>query len=386
MIEPVTDQVAEQPVNILLVDDRPENLLALEGVLEPLGHTLVRASSGEEALKRLLTDEFAVILLDVQMPGLDGFDTAEHIKAREKTRDIPIIFITAISRESDHAIRGYETGAVDYVLKPFEPWLLQSKVRVFVELHEKNQLLRRQVAELTRAEEALARKAAELQRSNAELEQFAYVASHDLQEPLQVVAGYLELLTDRHGAGLSDDARALIDRAVAATHRMDDLIRDLLRYARVGTDAHASEQVDLQALVGDALHDLQRAIQFAEATVEVGELPTVEGNRVLLSQLLQNLVGNAIKFRSEEPPNIRIDARRDGADWVVTVTDNGIGFPPERAEQLFDMFERLHSKDEYPGTGIGLAIARKIVDRHGGRIWAESNPGGGATFGFTLPA
>ena len=379
-------------VNILLVDDRPENLLALEGVLEPLGHNLVRAMSGEEALKRLLTEEYAVILLDVQMPGLDGFDTAEHIKAREKTRDIPIIFITAINREPDHAIRGYSSGAVDYVAKPFEPWLLQAKVRVFLELHEKNEMLKRQsdllrlrLDEQVRAEEALAQKAVELQRSNAELEQFAYVASHDLQEPLQVVAGYLELLVDRHGAELTDDARALIDRAVGATHRMDDLIRDLLRYARVGTDTRPSEAVDLAALVDDVVHDLQRAIEFADASVEVGELPTVEGNRTLLLQLLQNLVANALKFRSDAAPVISVRSTQQGPDWVITVADNGIGVPKDRVEHIFEMFERLHSKDEFPGTGIGLAISRKIVERHGGRIWAEPNDGGGTIFGFTLP-
>ena len=384
--------MTESKANILLVDDRPENLLALEGVLEPLGHNLVRAMSGEEALKRLLTDEFAVILLDVQMPGLDGFDTAEHIKAREKTRDIPIIFITAINREPDHAIRGYSSGAVDYVAKPFEPWLLQAKVKVFLELHEKNEILKRQsellslrLEEQMRAEEALAQKAMELQRSNAELEQFAYVASHDLQEPLQVVAGYLELLVDRHGAELSDDARALIDRAVGATHRMDDLIRDLLRYARVGTDNGPTEAVELDALVADVVHDLQRAIDFAEATVEVGDLPAVEGNRTLLLQLFQNLVANALKFRSDAAPVIRLAATRQGPDWVITVADNGIGVPKERTEHIFEMFERLHSKDEFPGTGIGLAIARKIVERHGGRIWAEPNEGGGTVFGLTLP-
>jgi signal transduction histidine kinase len=365
--------------NILLVDDRPENLLALEAVLEPLGQRLVRAGSGEDALKHLLTDDFALILLDVQMPGLDGFDTAAHIKAREKTRDIPIIFITAINREPHHAMRGYDTGAVDYIAKPFEPWLLQAKVRAFLELHEKSALLKRQARELA--------------RSNAELEEFAYVASHDLQEPLQLVSGFLELLVDRHGDELSGDARDIVRRTTNAVGRMDALIHDLLRYAQVGNGATRSQEaVDLRRVVDDVVAQLAGAIADAGASVRIGDLPTVDGNPTLLAQLFQNLLSNALKFRRRDVPlEIVVSAERspdvdDRATWVVSVADNGIGVAPERADKVFAMFERLHSADEVPGTGIGLAIARKIVERHGGRIWVEPSPGGGATLVFTLPS
>jgi signal transduction histidine kinase len=365
--------------NILLVDDRPENLLALEAVLEPLGQRLVRAGSGEDALKHLLTDDFALILLDVQMPGLDGFDTAEHIKSREKTRDIPIIFITAINREPHHAMRGYDTGAVDYIAKPFEPWLLQAKVRAFLELHEKSALLKRQTRELT--------------RSNAELEEFAYVASHDLQEPLQLVSGFLELLVDRHGAELTDDARDIVRRTSNAVARMDALIHDLLRYAQVGNGATRSHgPVDLRAVVDDVSAQLAGRIADAGGTVDVGALPVVDGNPTLFAQLFQNLLSNALKFRRRDVPlEVVVSAERspdvdDRATWVVSVRDNGIGVAPDRADKVFTMFERLHSADEVPGTGIGLAIARKIVERHGGRIWVEPSPGGGATLVFTLPS
>ena len=380
------------PANILLVDDRPENLLALEAVLEPLQQRLVRAASGEEALRRLLSEEFAVILLDVQMPGLDGFDTAAHIKEREKTRDIPIIFITAISREPHHALRGYSTGAVDYIAKPFEPWLLQAKVRVFLELHEKNELLKRQrellaqrLDERYRAEEALARQATELQRSNAELEHFAYVASHDLQQPLHLLNGYLELLRDRLGDDLPADAETLLDRANAAAGRMERLIKDLLQYSRVGTSGDSFGPTDLGAVVEQAVGDLRSVIDESRGDVTWDELPVVHGSTPLLTQLFQNLIGNALKFRSDEPPVVRIEAEQSGTDWLLTVADNGIGIDPDDAERIFSMFERLHSVDEYPGTGIGLAICRKIVEAHGGRIWVEPTRGSGTTFAFTLP-
>ena len=377
--------------SILLVDDRPENLLALEAALEPLNQDLVKANSGEEALRMLLKQEFAVILLDVQMPGIDGFETATQIKKRDKTKDIPIIFLTAISREPHHALRGYSTGAVDYLAKPFDPWVLRAKVAVFVDLYEKNDLLKQQaellaqrLEERERAEAALEEKAKELERSNADLAQFAYVASHDLQEPLRVMSGYIGLLNDSYGEHASDETRMFIGRIENAISRMDTLIRDLLSFARVGTARAEFQPSNCNDMLDHALSNLEVAIKEADASVEQSELPTVPADQSQLVQLFQNLVGNAIKFRGEEPPRIAIRAEQKNGEWLFSVKDNGIGIAPEHVDRIFTIFERLNSAETYPGSGIGLSVCKRIVERHGGQIWAESKPGDGTCVYFTL--
>ena len=362
--------MAETP-RVLLVDDRRENLIALEAVLEPLGLELVSATSGEEALGLLLKDHFSVILLDVQMPGMDGFETAKQIKDRSRTTDIPIIFLTAISQDPTQALLGYSSGAVDYISKPFDPNSLKAKVSVFVELNQKNELLKAQAAELA--------------RSNEELQQFAYIASHDLSEPLRVVTGYLDLLQEDYQDTLDEPAQMYIKQASASAARMGSLIEDLLRYSRVGSAERTMEPMDLQAALDQALDNLSMAVTEAGAKVTHDGLPTVIGDQRLVAQLFQNLVSNAMKFRDQDDPEIHVSAVKDGEQWVVHVTDNGIGFNPSHASRLFDIFQRLHTSSEYPGTGIGLAICKKIVEQHGGRIWAESEPGKGSTFSFSLP-
>jgi hypothetical protein len=395
---PTHDDGANTPplgkAGVLMVDDRPDNLLALEAILQPLELRLVRAASGEEALKRLLNDEFAVILLDVQMPGMDGFETATHIKQRERTKDIPIIFLTAISREVQHQLRGYDAGAVDYLAKPFEPEVLRAKVAVFVELWAKNQLLQRQsellelrLQERDRAQEALARQAMELERSNAELEQFAHVVSHDLQEPLHTLSGFLELLSDQYADGLDEDGQLYVQRAMSGADRMRTLVRDLLEYARVSTSAQAFGTIDMQAAVDRVLADLHDEIEAADATVTAKGLPTLQGDPFQLPQLLHNLIENALKFRTEgKAATVTITCEPDEDGWLFAVGDNGIGIDARYGIHIFTIFQRLHGRDEYPGTGVGLAISKKIVERHGGRIWVDSTPGEGATFYFTLPA
>jgi PAS domain S-box-containing protein len=243
----------------------------------------------------------------------------------------------------------------------------------------------RDATERRQVEAALSSQAEELARSNADLEQFAYVASHDLQEPLRMVASYTQLLARRYRGKLDEDAEEFIGYAVDGVTRMQELINDLLAYSRVGTRGGHFGPTPLEPVVNRVLTTLATAIEESGAEVTCDPLPTVEGDPVQLGQLFQNLIGNAIKFRGADPPRVHIGARRGDDEWVFTVRDNGIGIAPEFADRIWVIFQRLHSRDEYPGTGIGLAICKKIVERHGGQISVESEPGSGSTFRFNIP-
>ena len=352
----------QEKVNILMVDDRPENLLALEAVLEPLNQNLVPASSGEEALKRLLIEDYAVILLDVQMPGLDGFETAEQIKKREKTRDIPIIFLTAISREPHHALRGYSTGAVDYISKPFDPWVLRAKVSVFIELHQKTQLLKQQTGMLEAA--------------NKELEAFIYTVSHDLNGPLVAIQGYIDYLGQDYGELLPDEGRFYVERIGASAHYMQALIRDLLEYSRVGRMQTEVEEVKLSELIPDIAEEVRQGYADLKVVAE-GDLPSVAMNPIRARQLFTNLLQNSAKYADRSDVEVRVAAvENEDGRTTISVADNGPGIPREHREKVFGVFERIDSPKGPEGTGIGLAICKKIVESAGGRIWVADTDAG----------
>lgn len=252
------------------------------------------------------------------------------------------------------------------------------------ELRDTNARLSVELDERRKAEHLMAQYAGDLARSNAELEQFAYVASHDLQEPLRMVASFTQLLGKRYRGKLDADADEFIGFAVDGSTRMQRLLNDLLAYSRVGTRSKPFAAVECDSVLSDALANLKPAIEESGARVTHEPLPIVRGDEVQLIQLFQNLLGNAAKFRGHEPLQVHISAELQDGDWVFAVRDNGIGIAPEQQERIFLIFQRLHHRSEYPGTGIGLALCKRIVERHGGRIWVESEVGKGTTFYFTI--
>ncbi len=378
-------------VNILLVDDRPENLLALESILEAPGYNLVRATSGQDALLALLASDYAAIVLDVQMPGMSGIELAQIIRSRKKTQHIPILFLTAHTDES--AIAGYQAGAVDFLTKPVQPAVLRSKIGVFAELFRKTSELKEEVEERRQAEKRigqlnseLSERVDELAAANAELESFSYTVSHDLRAPLRQVSGFVALLQESLGPRQTEQDTEYITLIETAVVRMGRLIDDLLGFSRYGRTELNRTTVNLTPLVNEVRETLAPSYCNRDVKWNVGDLPQVQGDPAMLRQVLASLLDNALKFtRRQACAHIEIGAREEAGEHVIFVRDNGVGFDPRHADKLFGVFQRLHNGAEFEGTGIGLASVRRIIQRHNGRSWAESLRGEGATVYFSLP-
>jgi signal transduction histidine kinase len=409
--------------NVLIVDDNSTNRKLLREVLRAEGYSTVEADDGIEALSVLEREPFDIIVCDVLMPNMDGYSLCREVHRRERLKDIFFILYTAVDFTPNDEKMGLELGADKFISKQGSPSVIlkaiEEGVRDRTELNgeyllraidlpiekemkkydalmirqlEKNSIelekarndLRCLNEELAAKNATLESRTLELVRSNADLEQFASAASHDLQEPLRSVSGCIQLFERKYRDKLDQKSDALIQMVVDGCARMKALIDGLLAYSRAGKDEDL-ETIDAGADLQEVLADLSVAISESKAEVVVEKLPSVRFVKRQFGQVLQNLIGNAIKYHSTAGPKIQIHAEREPGLWTFSIADNGIGFDQRYAEQIFGVFQRLHTRDQYLGTGIGLAIAKKIVERRGGKMWARSTPNRGSTFFFSVP-
>jgi two-component system sensor histidine kinase/response regulator len=383
----------QERVTILIVDDKPANIYALETLLDKPDRTFLNATNGNDALKLALNNDIDLIILDVQMPEMDGFEVAQILKLNKKTKDIPIIFASAEKKERQSVMKGFEEGAVDYLSKPLDPELTTAKVSVLLkiqlqkkELIEKNQSLEKADAQIKQLNADLQKNLFQLEEVNKELESFSYSVSHDLRAPVRALVGFSKMLEESYNDTLDDEAKRMLGVIHKNAIKMGSLIDDLLEFSKMGRKEVKKSAINIADLVKDVISDVTDASDY-HAKVTVNELLPAYADRALLTQVWINLISNAYKYSAKkENPSIEIGSYRDNGYIVYYVKDNGAGFNMEYAEKLFGVFQRLHKPSDFEGTGVGLAIVQRIVARHGGRVWAEAKVNEGATFFFTLPA
>jgi two-component system sensor histidine kinase/response regulator len=373
---------AQSTVSILVVDDDSTKRFALKTILAPLGENVVEASSGADGLRQLLRQEFAVVLLDVRMPMMDGFETAQLIRQRPRSELTPIIFVTALDQAETDMGKGYDLGAVDFVFAPVVPAILRAKVAVFVELYRAQKELRRYRSQL---EVLVEERTTALTAINRELEAFSYSVSNDLQAPLLAFDGMSQTLLEDYGSKLDKKAKDYLQRMRLASQRMTSIFDGLQSLFRLTSGEIHREPIDITALAKDVVGEIRAEDPARKVKVEIAEGLTASGDKRLVRILLANLLNNAWKFTGpEKAPKIEVGTEIVDGESRVYVRDNGVGFDMIYVHRLFGAFQRLHSQSDFEGAGIGLATARRIINRHGGRIWAEGAVGEGATFYFVL--
>lgn len=396
------------PGYVLIVDDQPNNLRLLSTTLSEAGYKVRNAISAKMALMGIEKALPQLILLDIMMPQMDGYQLCQHLKSDERTQHIPVIFLSALDNEWDK-VKAFEVGGSDYITKPFHVQEVLSRVKNQLTLVCQQQQIVEQNWQLQQQNQQLQQLNGELIRSNQDLEEFARIASHDLRSPLQTMKAFGQLFCQKYQGLLDDKADHYMKRILEAGDRMEKLIQDLLNYSRVETHRAEFEPTDCNQVIESVLANLDSVIQQRGAVITCEHLPIVMADGIQLVQLFQNLIGNALKFCSPEvAPEIKIAAElrqksspssyesaivppippepTEFNEWVFRVQDNGIGIESAYFERIFKVFQRLHTSEEYPGTGIGLSICQKIVEHHGGQIWVESSLGVGTTFYFTIPA
>jgi two-component system sensor histidine kinase/response regulator len=363
---------------ILIVDDKSENLVALRTVLKNLEIELIEATSGNEALKKTLHHDFALALLDIQMPEMDGYELASILREEEKTAHLPFIFISAVYTDNLNVFKGYEKGAFSFITKPFQPEMLINKVKFFIDKHQQEITL----FELNKELKTMNK---ELEFSNKELEAFSYSVSHDLRAPLRAVNGYAQILSEDYSPKLDEEGKRIIEAMKYNSTKMGALIDDLLGFSQLGRKEVQKSDIDMNELTKAVLNDINKTMTH-KAEIKIGSLHNLKADYRLFHHVIFNLVSNAVKYSSKkEYPLVEILSEDKNNEIVFSVKDNGAGFDMRFAHKLFGVFQRLHKTKDFEGTGVGLAIVQRIINKHGGKIWVEAEVEKGATFYFVLP-